>query len=70
MGSQFLGVSPFDPLTYASVAVLLGIATLLACWLPARRAARGRPDGCPARGVDPSGFRQQLAQPQADRRQC
>jgi putative ABC transport system permease protein len=43
MGSQFFGVSPFDPLTYASVAVLLGIATLLACRLPARRAARVDP---------------------------
>ncbi len=33
-------VSPVDPLTLASTAALLLTAALVACWLPARRAAR------------------------------
>ena len=38
--SVLFGVAPADPLTFTAVtAVLLGVA-LLACWLPARRAAR------------------------------
>jgi putative ABC transport system permease protein len=34
------GVKPFDILTYASVAVLLLVTALLACYLPGRRAMR------------------------------
>jgi predicted permease len=37
------GVSPTDPLTYGSVAVLFGAVALLASWIPARRAARIQP---------------------------
>ena len=37
------GVTPFDPLTYLLVGALLPAAALLACWLPARRAARESP---------------------------
>jgi putative ABC transport system permease protein len=37
------GVQPADPLAYAAVAVLLGFVALVACYIPARRAA----------GVDP-----------------
>jgi len=36
-------VTPTDPLTYLGVAVLLGLAALLACYVPARRAARVDP---------------------------
>jgi len=37
------GVSPTDPVTFAAVTLILAIAALLACWLPARRAARVDP---------------------------
>jgi putative ABC transport system permease protein len=36
-------VTPTDPLTYIAVAVVLGMAALLACYIPARRAARVDP---------------------------
>jgi putative ABC transport system permease protein len=34
------GTSPTDPLTYASVAMVLAVAAALACYVPSRRAAR------------------------------
>ena len=40
MSHMLVGVSPSDPLTYLSVAALLSFITLLACWIPARRAMR------------------------------
>ena len=40
MKSLLYGVRPTDPVTLAAVAALLGGASLLASWLPARRAAR------------------------------
>ena len=40
MSNMLVGVSPSDPLTYLSVAALLSSITLLACWIPARRAMR------------------------------
>jgi ABC-type antimicrobial peptide transport system permease subunit len=43
LGSLVYGVSSWDPLTYGAVVLLLGTIALLACWLPARRAARVDP---------------------------
>jgi ABC-type antimicrobial peptide transport system permease subunit len=41
--AQVYAVSPADPLTFAAAAfALLGVA-LLACWLPARNAAKTDP---------------------------
>jgi putative ABC transport system permease protein len=40
MSSQLFGVAPFDPVTLAGSAVVLCAITLVACYLPARRASR------------------------------
>jgi len=39
MTSLLFGVTPLDPVTYASVAAVLGLAVVTASYLPARRAA-------------------------------
>ena len=39
----FFVAEPFDPLTCGSVGLLLAIVSLLACWLPSRRAAKVDP---------------------------
>jgi ABC-type antimicrobial peptide transport system permease subunit len=39
MSSLLFGISPFDPLTYAAVPVILVAAVMLASYLPARRAS-------------------------------
>jgi predicted permease len=43
MSSLLYGVAPTDPATYAGVAIVLGAVTLLATYLPARRASRVQP---------------------------
>jgi len=39
MSSLLFGIKPLDPLTYAGGALLLGLAGVLASYLPARRAS-------------------------------
>jgi len=41
--SLLYGVSPRDPVVLAGMTLLLFVAAVLACWLPARRAARVSP---------------------------
>ena len=39
LSGLLVGVSPYDPLTFATVSISLVVVALLACYLPARRAA-------------------------------
>jgi putative ABC transport system permease protein len=43
LSSELFGVSPADPLTYFGVSFVLIVVTLLACYVPARRAMRVDP---------------------------
>jgi putative ABC transport system permease protein len=43
LASELYGVRPLDPLTYLSVAGLMAVVTLLACYVPTRRAMRVDP---------------------------
>jgi ABC-type lipoprotein release transport system permease subunit len=43
MKEQLYGVTLSDPLTLIVIASLLTLVALLACWLPARRAAKVDP---------------------------
>jgi len=43
MRAQLFGVGVADPATLLGVVVLIGATALVACWLPARRAARIAP---------------------------
>jgi predicted permease len=43
MKSLLFGVTASDPVTFVSIGIVIATVALLACWLPARRAARVNP---------------------------
>jgi predicted permease len=43
IASLIVGVRPTDPFTFVTVALLLSLIALVACWIPARRATRVSP---------------------------
>jgi ABC-type lipoprotein release transport system permease subunit len=43
IGTQLVGVNVYDPETLAATTSLLTITAVIACWIPARRAARVDP---------------------------
>jgi putative ABC transport system permease protein len=43
LSSLLYGVAAWDPITFISIATLITMVAFLACWLPARRAARVDP---------------------------
>jgi ABC-type lipoprotein release transport system permease subunit len=43
LSSELYGVSPLDALTYFSVTAMMLVVTLIACYLPTRRAMRVDP---------------------------
>jgi putative ABC transport system permease protein len=43
LSSQLYGVTPYDPATFLLIAGVLLLVALVACWVPARRAAQVDP---------------------------
>ena len=41
--STLVGVAPGDPLTFAGICILLAAISVIACYIPARRATRVDP---------------------------
>jgi len=43
IGAQLVGVTAYDPFTFVATTILLIVTAAIACWIPARRAARVDP---------------------------
>jgi len=43
MTSMLFGVVPTDPATFITIAVLISLVTLIACYIPGRRATKVDP---------------------------
>ncbi len=43
LASELYGIGPMDPVTYVGVALVMAVVTLLACYIPARRAMKVDP---------------------------
>jgi putative ABC transport system permease protein len=43
LAGELYGVSPADPVTFLAAAILMTVVTLLACYIPTRRAMRVDP---------------------------
>ena len=43
LGSELHGISPTDPATYAGVVAVIAVVSLVACYVPVRRALRVDP---------------------------
>ena len=50
LNSLLFGTNAIDPMTFAAISVLLGLVALVACYLPARHAARVDPIKALAQG--------------------
>src|SRR5262249_20517024 len=56
VSSLLFNVKPIDPLTYAVVVLLVAVAALLSCYVPARRALRVDPVAALRQALIPSNF--------------